>query len=37
MLSVDLLLVVLLLDDVSDVKESVSSLVDAVVIDSWHL
>jgi hypothetical protein len=36
-LSMDLLLVVLSFDDVYDVIEYVSSLVDAVVIDSWHV
>jgi hypothetical protein len=37
MLSMDLLLVVLQSDGISDVKESISSLVDAVVIYSWHV
>jgi hypothetical protein len=37
MLSNDLLLVVFSSDDVSDVTYFVSSLVDAVVIDSWHV
>jgi hypothetical protein len=37
MLSMDMLLVEFSSDDISDGVESVSSLVDAVVMDSWHV